>query len=120
MLYDIAMQTKSTLGERIRAARVRLKMSQDELGEKLGITGAAISGWERAAEGDEKKNRPDLDRLPEIRKALKVPYVWLLEGEGPPPANDGHLATVDDHVLMEIKAQDAPKVAVPSKAKRRA
>jgi len=120
MLYDAGMAIRNTLGERIRAARQRLNLSQDELGSALGVTGAAISGWERATDDDVKKNRPDLDRLPAIRKALKVPYAWLLEGEGPPPPEEGHLAKIDDLVLMQARAEEAPKAPEQPKTKRRA
>ena len=74
-LYDVEM----TLGKRIRAARIKRGLNQRELGEKLGVTSAAISGWERDQDGIDSR------RLPALQKVLKVPYRWLLNGVGDPP-----------------------------------
>ena len=78
MLYAIGM----TLGKRIRKARKRLDMTQDELGQVFGISGQAVSQWERDQE------RPDPEKYPQLRKTLRVTYSWLLEGGGEPPSPD--------------------------------
>ncbi len=86
MLYNVGM----TLGERIKTARERLRpeLSQTALGEHFGISGKAVSGWECNA------SVPKPDKLPKLRRILKVPYIWLLEGTGPPPDPDD--PTLDD------------------------
>ena len=72
-----------TLGNRIRAARLKRGINQRELGELLGVTSAAVSGWERDQDSIE------IRRLPALQRALKVPYRWLIDGAGdPPPEND--------------------------------
>jgi transcriptional regulator with XRE-family HTH domain len=80
VLYNIEM----TLGTRIKAARERLlpKATQKEIGDKFGITDQAVSSWERDL------TVPELDKIPELARYLKVPCAWLLEGVGaPPPPN---------------------------------
>ena len=73
-----------TLGKRISAARSRLRprVTQKAVGKAFRITDQAVSQWER----DE--TIPDLNKLPRLARLLKVPVTWLLEGTGPPPAED--------------------------------
>lgn len=85
LLYAIDM----SLGKRIRKARKRLGMTQAELGKVFGITEQAVSQWER------EKERPDPEKYPKLRKALKVPYSWLLEGTGDPPSPDDQMAALE-------------------------
>jgi transcriptional regulator with XRE-family HTH domain len=84
-----------TLGKRIKAARSRLrpKLTQQALADKLGISDKAVSGWERDA------NLPDSNKLSDLRTILKVTYVWLIDGGNTaPPAVD------DAEVLLEERA----------------
>lgn len=85
-LYALGMPT---LGKRIYRARKRLDLTQDELGQVFGITGQAVSQWERD------KERPDPAKLPKLRNALKVTYSWLLEGSGEPPSPDDPAVALD-------------------------
>jgi len=57
-------------------------MTQRALGQALGISDKAVSGWER------NDSDPEAERIPEIAKALKVPLKWLWEGSGPVPDQD--------------------------------
>lgn len=79
-LYNAVM----TIGKRIKAARDRLrpKPTQAQLGAKFGISDKAVSSWER------NQTVPDLDKIAELARLLKVPCNWLLEGRGEPPAPD--------------------------------
>jgi transcriptional regulator with XRE-family HTH domain len=54
------------IGERINVARRRALMSQRDLGEKLGISHAAVSDIERG------KSKPNLDNLAQIADVLGV------------------------------------------------
>lgn len=85
MLYDIDM----SLGKRIRKARLKAGMTQRELGAALDVTAAAISGWERD------DSEPEINRLPAILKALKVPADWLIRGDGEPPEQDPVVALLE-------------------------
>lgn len=88
MLYNADM----TLGNRIKTARERLRpeLSQADLGKIFKISGKAVSGWER----DE--TIPTSDKLPQLRRALKVTYIWLLEGKGVMPLPDDPAVLLDD------------------------
>lgn len=98
-LYDVGM----TLGKRIKLARERLepKPRQQDIANKLGITDKAVSSWERD------QTVPEPDRLPELRRLLRVTYSWLLEGRGPPPAPDDPEVLFDDLLEAERAAVKA-------------
>lgn len=87
VLYAIDM----TLGKRIKLARERLvpKPTQKDIATRLGISDKAVSSWER----DE--TLPEHDKMPELRRLLKVTYAWLYEGTGDPPAPDDLEVTLD-------------------------
>jgi transcriptional regulator with XRE-family HTH domain len=85
-LYDIDM----TLGKRIAAARRRLKLVQTDIARHFGITGSAVSAWERDID------KPEHDRLPKLARLLRVPLSWLLEGNGDPPDPDDLEVLLDD------------------------
>ena len=59
------------VGERIMLARRRLRLTQRELAERIGISHVALGDIERA------KSRPDLDNLAVIADALGVPLSQL-------------------------------------------
>jgi transcriptional regulator with XRE-family HTH domain len=60
------------IGENIRMARVKQRMSQRELGGRLGVSHAAVSDIERA------KTRPGLDTLVVIAETLGVPFSQIV------------------------------------------
>ncbi len=61
-----------TLGERLRAARRRLGMSQDELGAVVGVSQPAISRLEYGS------SPPERDTIARLAAALGVAPEWLL------------------------------------------
>lgn len=60
------------VGERIRLARRRLGLTQRGLGERLGVSHAAVSDLERGV------TRPNLDGLIDVATALCIPVEQLL------------------------------------------
>ena len=54
------------IGNRIKAARLAKGMSQEQLGEKLGVSFQAVSSWETG------KFVPDPDHLPALSKTLDL------------------------------------------------
>lgn len=66
-----------TLGQRIQANRTALNLSQEALGERLGVTRQAVSRWE--ADGAV----PDTDKLIALSKLFGVSLNHLLQVEGP-------------------------------------
>jgi len=62
------------VGMRIRMRRTVLGMSQERLGELLGITYQQVQKYEKGA------NRVGTGRLIDIAKALSVPVTYFFEG----------------------------------------
>lgn len=64
-----------TLGQRIKAARIAVDLTQAELAKKLGVSDKAVSGWERD------QYSPESKLLPRIRDVLGITYDLLIDGE---------------------------------------
>lgn len=71
-----------TLGQRIQAHRVRLGLSQEGLGDKLGVSRQAVSKWE--ADGAV----PDTNKLIALSKLFGISLNELLQVDGPPPMGE--------------------------------
>ena len=70
------MKDMENIGKRIREARLRRKLSQEKLAEKLGVSFQAVSSWETG------RFVPDADHLPALAKALDISLDSLFaEGE---------------------------------------
>ena len=63
------------VGKLIATLRKSKEMTQDELGEKLGISGKSVSKWERGL------NAPDISLLKELSSILGISVVELLDGQ---------------------------------------
>ena len=66
---------EETLGGRIKAQRIRMGMTQEELAQKIFVTSKAVSKWETG------KGFPDVGLLESLGKALDVSVIELLSGE---------------------------------------
>lgn len=71
------------LGARIKAARDRLarlrgarKVTQEDLGDLIGVGGALIGHWETG------RQKPDLEMVERLARALRVAPGWLYPGVG--------------------------------------
>ncbi|MFC4729356.1 helix-turn-helix domain-containing protein [Coralloluteibacterium thermophilus] len=64
----------SSFPERLRAARLALGMTQEELGFELGVTKASVSAWETGREA------PSFRLLPGLREALACSLDALICG----------------------------------------
>jgi transcriptional regulator with XRE-family HTH domain len=62
------------VGQKVRARRQTLDMSQDDLAQACGITFQQVQKYERGT------NRIAVSRLVEIAKALKTPLDYFLDG----------------------------------------
>ena len=71
-----------TLGQRIQDHRTRLGLSQEGLGDKLGVSRQAVSKWE--ADGAV----PDTNKLIALSKLFGISLNELLQVDGPPPAGE--------------------------------
>jgi transcriptional regulator with XRE-family HTH domain len=76
------------LNERIRLARTRAGLTQQDVADHFGIKRPTVAQWEAGT------HRPDQDRLPELSTVLSVSLDWLLRevGHGP-DAPDGKART---------------------------
>lgn len=64
------------IGIRIKAHRVQLGLTQDQLGERCGSTKSAVSQWESNT------TQPAVDSLIPLAAALGCSIDWLLTGRG--------------------------------------
>ncbi len=96
------------LGERIKEARTRAGMNQQELAQKIGIAGPTLSKYEKG------HRIPDAVLLNQMVKALKCDPGWLLTGEGEmiteepsryEPAVSFRRAEDEDPLLADLIAQ---------------
>src|ERR1700756_4580474 len=80
------------VGSRVRMRRIMLGMSQEKLGEALGLTFQQVQKYEKGT------NRVGASRIQQIAEILQVPVSFLFEGgptgtaktdgsaEAPPPS----------------------------------
>ncbi len=68
-----------TIAIRIKESRKLREFSQRDLAKKVGVTPAAISQYESAAESS---TEPSIKNLGKIAKILDVSFEWLATGRG--------------------------------------
>lgn len=105
-----------TLGQRIAQKRKELGLSQESLGERLGVSRQAIYKWESDS------SLPEIEKLIALSKIFSVPVGWLLGVEEEASAPSGgklteeQLAMVQEIVDRYLAAQ---KEWAPPAPKRR-
>jgi transcriptional regulator with XRE-family HTH domain len=67
-----------TFGERVKLARDRVRMTQGDLAEKIGMHRVQISRWHSAG-----ALPGTVDVYKRAAEALGVNWLWLMEGVGP-------------------------------------
>lgn len=125
-----------TTGQRIAAKRKELSLSQEALGEALGVSRQSIYKWESDT------SLPDIDKLVALSRLFSVPVGWLLgvedetEPSSPDTSDSGELTGSQLKMVEEILRryqQESPnslsadqveellaqKLAVQPKAKKR-
>jgi transcriptional regulator with XRE-family HTH domain len=75
--------TDKHVGARVRMRRMMLGMSQEKLGDSLGLTFQQVQKYEKGA------NRIGASRLQQIAQILQVPVSFFFEGA---PNAPGHVA----------------------------
>jgi transcriptional regulator with XRE-family HTH domain len=102
-------QTDKLVGSRVRMRRMMLGMSQEKLGDGLGITFQQVQKYEKGT------NRISASRLQHVSQILHVPVPFFFEGLGDKPefalptyVND-FLATSDGLALVKgfMRIKDA-------------
>jgi len=71
------------VGSRVRMRRIMLGMSQEKLGEALGLTFQQVQKYEKGT------NRVGASRIQQISEILQVPVSFLFEGGPTGTANAG-------------------------------
>ena|SRR4029077_17476993 len=79
------MKERRQVGTRIRKAREAVGLSQEDVGDALGLSRSAVSQWEKG------QSSPTESNLVTLSGVLKVNPDYLIRGKGKPP------------VLVEIK-----------------
>ncbi|MEJ0073866.1 MAG: helix-turn-helix domain-containing protein [Alphaproteobacteria bacterium] len=74
------------VGSRVRMRRMMLSMSQEKLGDSLGLTFQQVQKYEKGT------NRIGASRLQQISIILQVPVSFFFEGVPAPPGKPGGLA----------------------------
>ena len=69
------------VGSRVRMRRMMLGMSQEKLGDALGLTFQQVQKYEKGT------NRIGASRLQQISLILQVPVSFFFEGAPPPPGS---------------------------------
>lgn len=86
----------TTMGQRIAECRKKLGLSQEALGEKVGVSRQAISKWE--ADGAV----PEIDKLIALSKLFNVSVGWLLGVEEAPAAPE-EKTEISEELLRKIE-----------------
>jgi len=103
--------TDMTLGERIQALRKEAGLSQEELGEKLGVARQSVSKWESDA------TIPELEKLIAMSRLFGLSVGAILgleEDEGP----DHELTDRELRALEAIAQKLSPSPAEPKRRRR--
>lgn len=88
--------TDMTIGQRISECRRKLGISQEALGEKVGVSRQAISKWE--SDGA----LPEIDKLIALSKLFDVSIGWLL-GVEEQPTPEASAPPISEELLRKIE-----------------
>ena len=100
-----------TVGQRIAQKRRELGLSQEELGERLGVSRQAIYKWESD------QALPEIEKLVNLSKLFSVPVGWLLGVEDEPsPGSGGELTGEQLKMAEEIAKRYIDAIPQPGPA----
>ena len=89
----------STLGERIKKQRLKLRLTQEQLGEVSDVTSAYIGQIER------NERTPSLKRLKKIAKQLNVSVEYLAVGTRTQ-------SSLSEEILSELQGIDEKQITL--------
>ena len=98
--------TNLTTGQRIAQCRKKLNLSQEALGEKVGVSRQAISKWEADA------TLPDIDKLIVLSRLFSVSVGWLLGVEELPQPQTESTQTSEE-LLRRMEELYKPRKKLP-------
>jgi transcriptional regulator with XRE-family HTH domain len=76
------MEDKILIGQRIKAARQKQKLSQEDLGDLMGVSFQSVQQWESGT------TTPRTTRMRKLATVLKTTPNWLQFGMGPSTAEN--------------------------------
>lgn len=97
------MMNDMTMGQRIAEQRKMLGLSQEALGEKVGVSRQAISKWE--SDGAV----PEIDKLISLSRLFSVSVGWLLGVEENTPPQSDELTETQLKMVEEIVRRYQPQ-----------
>jgi transcriptional regulator with XRE-family HTH domain len=86
------------VGSRVRMRRIMLGMSQEKLGEALGLTFQQIQKYEKGT------NRVGASRIQQIAEVLQIPVSFLFEGSPTGTSGDGFGGTISPTYVSDFLA----------------
>jgi transcriptional regulator with XRE-family HTH domain len=93
-----------SISSRIRRARTQAKLTQTELGRRLGVQRSAVTQWERDG-----GTTPNVCHLAQLAYETQVRFEWLATGRGPCNPDAGEF---DSAVTVEDFARDELEIRV--------
>ncbi|MCH7421279.1 helix-turn-helix transcriptional regulator [Shewanella sp. MM_2022_3] len=99
------MDDKNLIGQRIKAAREKQKLSQEELGDLMGVSFQSVQQWESG------KTTPRTTRMRKLATVLKTSPNWLQFGMGQSTSEN-----LDD-ILKFIRSDEFKSQACSAHAK---
>lgn len=92
------------LRERVKAARLHAQLTQEKLGELVGVSKSAVSMWETS--NPQKYTRPTYENMRLLSKVTGAPLEWLVD--------DNAVISQDWKRPAEIFSHPAPSSRPPS------
>jgi phage repressor protein C with HTH and peptisase S24 domain len=84
--------------ERIRLARTYAQLTQEQLGEDVGVSKSAVAQWE--TKDPAKRTQPTLDNLKAISARTGAPVSWLMDDQ----------VEIDPHWRERLKSMESREV----------
>ncbi len=104
--------SRSSIGDRLREARLNKQMDQTSLAERIGVVTRTVQRWEKG------EQVPDGALLMKIARATNVQPNWLLTGEGEmylPPSRPHNVYPLNAPIRRKVQLVDLPLIsAVPA------
>ena len=87
-----------TFGEKIRARRIELNMTMEDLGHAVGVQRSAINKYEKGMLSNPKKSMVEA-----FARALDVPVLYLLDED---PASRMELTQAEHSIIIAYRQSD--------------
>ena len=106
MLAKLPNPVDVYVGQRVRMRRIEIRMSQEFLGEQIGLTFQQIQKYEKGT------NRIGASRIQQIGKVLKVPASFFFDGA--PGGWEGESSSQTSSALLELLSTREGQILINS------